>query len=373
VSACGASSSVSVMEWHPFSLASAPMADNDILEFHITVMGKATEIQDGATLRVKTVPGELLLRRARNPLDWICPYRVPHMKTAASTRSWSPMRWIWPDRAAGRSVAPLPSGSCRVKPSGALIELTDAKGTRTKAGKPQEQWTGKLWNLVRAMQDAGDASDHVVRIMGPYGTLHSTCFSHSAVMLIGAGVGYPSMGSLLRQILEENLTADYVATAAAKRHVCFIWTCSKVDQLLLCFPSLLADLTRYVHRSSLARLQDWLTVKIFVGSLGPDDVLAVEPDGNVGLQMPGALSEVKKWLLGQAVKDGTYITRGSLGASFSDILRRSLFMREKVVNEGRSLGICFCGPLGLCTWLKNDIECTSLPCAYEFACEVAGS
>jgi len=267
----------------------------------------------------------------------------------------------------------LPSGSCRAKSCGATMELTDSKGKRMKAGKPQEQWTGKLWNLVRAMQDAGDASDHVVRIMGPYGTLHSTCFSHDAVMLIGAGVGYPSMGSLLRQILEENLMSDFVATSAAKRHVCFIWTCSKVDQLLLCFPSLLADLTRYVHRSSLARLQDWLTVKIFVGSLGPDDVLAVEPDGNVGLQMPGALSEVKKWLLGQAVKDGTYITRGSLGASFSDILRRSLFMREKVVNEGRSLGICFCGPLGLCTWLKNDIECTSLPCAYEFACEVAGS
>jgi len=169
------------------------------------------------------------------------------------------MQWIW--RAATRavSVVPLPlhSRTCTAKSSGPSIELTDAKGNRMKAGKPQEQWTGKLWNLVRAMQDAGDASDHVVRVMGPYGTLHSTCFSHDAVMLIGAGVGYPSMGSLLRQILEENLMSDFVSTSAAKRHVCFIWTCSKVDQLLLCFPSLLADLTRYVHRSSLANLQDY--------------------------------------------------------------------------------------------------------------------
>lgn len=223
------------------------------------------------------------------------------------------------------------------------------------------------------MQDAGDASDHVVRIMGPYGTLHSTCFNNDAVMLIGAGVGYPSMGSLLREMLEESIVADYISTAGAKRHVCFIWTCSKVDQLQLCFPSFLADLTRYVHRSSLAKLQEWLTVKIFVGSVGPEDVLAVEPDGDVGVQMPVALGEVKKWLLGQAVNDGTYIARGSLGASFSDIIRRSVFIREKVVNQGRSLGICYCGPLGLCTWLKNDIECTSLPVTYEFACEVAGS
>jgi len=30
-------------------------------------------------------------------------------------------------------------------------------------------------------------------------------------------------------------------------------------------------------------------VKIFVGSVGADDVLAVEPDGDIGVQMPGAL------------------------------------------------------------------------------------
>jgi len=362
------------MEWHPFSLASAPKAEDDILEFHITVMGNAVELQDGAAVTVSAVPGELLLRRSRNPLDWICPYRVPHVETAGAMRGRSVLRWLWPSRSAtSKSLAQMPSGTCRVKPSGNLIELRDARDKCTKAGKPQEQWTGKLWNLVRAMQDAGDASDHVVRIMGPYGTLHSTCFNHDAVMLIGAGVGYPSMGAMLRQILEENVLADVVATATSKRHVCFIWTCSKVDQLLLCFPSLLADLTRYVQRSSLAKLQEWLTVKIFVGSVGPDDLLAVEPDGDIGVQMPQALEQVKNWLLGQSVTDGTYIAKGSLGASFSDILRRSIFVRDKVVKANRSLGVCFCGPLGLCTWLKNDLESTSLPCSYEFACEVAGS
>ena len=99
----------------------------------------------------------------------------------------------------------------------------------------------------------------------------------------------------MREMLEESIVADYISTAGAKRHVCFIWTCSKVDQLQLCFPSLLADLTRHVHRSSLAKLQEWLTVEISVGSVGPEDVLAVEPDGDVGVQMPVALGEVKKW------------------------------------------------------------------------------
>merc|ERR1719195_988065 len=77
---CGSSNTVSVMEWHPFSLASAPKANDDILEFHITVMGKAVELQDGSAVTVSAVPGELLLRRSRNPLDWICPYRVPHIE-----------------------------------------------------------------------------------------------------------------------------------------------------------------------------------------------------------------------------------------------------------------------------------------------------
>lgn len=217
-------------------------------------------------------------------------------------------------------------------------------------------------------------SDQVVRILGPYGTLHACCFSHNAVMLIGAGVGYPSMGSLLRQILEDNLKAE----SSSKRHVCFMWTCRKVDQLHLCFPSLLADLTKYVHRSSLADLQQWLTVKIFVGDVGQDDVLAVEPDATIGKDMTRAFNEVKGWLLrppgsSSYDEDGTYVAKGSLGACFSDILTCSLFIRNKVLKEGRSLGICFCGPLGLCSWLRNDIECTTVPWTYEFASEVAGS
>lgn len=296
----------------------------------------------------------MLLRRAWNPLDWLRPWRLfRSAKTGLSHET--PVYY-------------------KATANGNFLELSDASGNAMKVRKPQEQWTGRLWNLVSALQDEKGESDQVVRILGPYGTLHACCFSHNAVMLIGAGVGYPSMGSLLRQILEDNLKAE----SSSKRHVCFMWTCRKVDQLHLCFPSLLADLTKYVHRSSLADLQQWLTVKIFVGDVGQDDVLAVEPDATIGKDMTRAFNEVKGWLLrppgsSSYDEDGTYVAKGSLGACFSDILTCSLFIRNKVLKEGRSLGICFCGPLGLCSWLRNDIECTTVPWTYEFASEVAGS
>jgi len=197
--------------------------------------------------------------------------------------------------------------------------------------------------------------------------------------LIGGGVGYPSIGAMLRQILEDNLLEHEYQE---RKQVCFMWTFSKVDQLHLCFPSLLADLARYVHRSSLADLQKWLTVKIFVGAVKPDDVLNVKLDRVVAHAIPHAvLDQVLAWLLnselggdaqGAIDEDGTYIAQGSLGAGFADILRCSLFTKEKVVEEERSLGICFCGPLELCNWLKEDYENTALPYKSEFASECVG-
>jgi len=42
------------------------------------------------------------------------------------------------------------------------------------------QWTGKLCNLVRVMQDAGDASDHEIRTMA----LQGCCTPHMSTMLM---------------------------------------------------------------------------------------------------------------------------------------------------------------------------------------------
>jgi len=235
--------------------------------------------------------------------------------------------------------------------------------------------------LVEERGRTGQTPEQKVYIMGPYGTLPWTVSSHPAVMLIGAGVGYPSTGAMLRQTLEDNLHLE----EHEQKRVCFMWTASKVDQLLLCFPSLLVDLTRYVHAKGLANLKKWLHVKIFISSFEAGDVLSVNPDKALFVHedadMSKPLQEVRTWLLGSDVvrdgegqdqidADGTYIAQGSLGSSFSGILQRSLFTRE-TIKRGQSMGICFCGPPDLMSWLRSDVANTTLPVQVEFQAEVA--
>mmetsp|Transcript_102697 Transcript_102697/g.290421 ORF Transcript_102697/g.290421 Transcript_102697/m.290421 type:complete len:191 (-) Transcript_102697:58-630(-) len=186
------------------------------------------------------------------------------------------------------------------------------------------------------------------------------------------------MRRLLRQSLEE---------PEKEKAVCFCWGAASVDQLLLCFPSLLADLARYVYKRSLEDLQRWLTVKIFVSNFKAGDFLNIDPGPHLFPEITGeakqgmskALDEVRAWLLGPGVaresewkyhdQDGTYVVQGSLGASFADILRCSLFVRDQVVAKGRSLGICFCGPPDLCSWLRSDLASNKLPVRTEFVSE----
>merc|ERR1719210_524568 len=68
--------------------------------------------------------------------------------------------------------------------------------------------------------------------------------------------------------------------------------------------------------------------------------------------------------------DGTYFANGSLGASFSGILQRSLFTQQ-VVGEGHSLGISYCGPPELCSLIRSDVANTVLPVRVEFNAEGA--
>merc|ERR1712079_979342 len=98
-------------------------------------------------------------------------------------------------------------------------------------------------------------------------------------MLIGAGVGFPSTGAMLRQLLEDNLHRS----EDEQKAVCFIWSASKLDQLLLCFPSLLVDLTKYVHArtkllsSGINNLKKWLHIKIFISNFEAGSFLSCNP------------------------------------------------------------------------------------------------
>jgi len=176
---------------------------------------------------------------------------------------------------------------------------------------------------------------------------------------------------MLRKLLHDNAELP----AEARKSVCFMWTASKVDQLLLCFPSLLVDLAWYVEKRSLEDLKSWLTIKIFISSFDAEDFLSVTPGPRLFPDCPrmaGMLTKVQEWILGKdgvADADGTYIAQGSLGASFGDILRCSRFVSREVLEKQRSLGICVCGPKDLCSWMKHETARTRLPVRVEFNCE----
>jgi len=362
-----------LLRWHPFSIASA--GHDDYLEFHIRVHG-APNISSGSDANMNVTSDGTAFAKINRPgrwLEWLFPHRVPCMGVMPETG--------------------CTGSKCRTQPAGIYLKLCGGAGTSLKVLQPQAQWTGQLWNLVqwlvenRDAQDCGDEdteaqpyldSEHLVRVMGPYGSLPYTCEAHPALMLIGAGVGFPSTGSMLRGILSHNLGNS----TDKQKAVCFMWSAASVDQLLLCFPSLLADLAKYVNRSSLKDLQQWLTIKIFISEFKAGDFLTVDPGprlGTEGVAMEPALEEVRRWLLGRSScgsvpsreqeQAGTYMAQGSLGANFADILRGSVFIRDKVIGESRSLGVCFCGPMDMCSWIQSDLANTILPVRTEFACE----
>merc|ERR1712079_819290 len=99
--------------------------------------------------------------------------------------------------------------NCVATTAGIYLEFPDSGAAGVKTLHPQLQWTGRLWNLVQSMLHVhgqqGAAPDQRLRIMGPYGTMPYTCDAHQAVMLIGGGVGFPSLGAMLRQLLYYNL------------------------------------------------------------------------------------------------------------------------------------------------------------------------
>lgn len=345
-------------QWHPFSMASAEHEDE--LEFHIAVSsGSTVRVKDGeAVMATAATKSFCKLSRRGKWMERLFPHWVPFM-----------------------GKMPEDSGCCsagtkyEATTAGIYLQLTGSGAAGAKALQPQLQWTGRLWNLVQGMLyvhgQEGSAPQKCVRIMGPYGTMPYTCDAHQAVMLIGAGVGFPSTGAMLRKVLRDNLDLP----AEERKSVCFMWTASKVDQLLLCFPSLLVDLAWYVHEKSLEDLKSWLTLKIFVSGFDAEDFLSVTPGPRLfpeSSRMASSLTKVQEWILGkdgEALADGTYIAQGSLGASFGDILRCSHFTAREVLEKRRSLGICVCGPKDLCSWMRHEAARTKFPVRVEFSCE----
>merc|ERR1712151_185815 len=292
------------LQWHAFSIASKE--SDDFLEFNIAAFSSGDLLQDQDEVWASKGERASFLKIARRGkwIDWLCPHRVPYFGQESGKKSSGKAGSA---SARNRVQQMAVQGNFKAESQGLYFNLQSEDGLSLKTLKPQMQFTGRLWNMVQ--------------------------------WLIGAGVGYPSTGAMLRQILEDNVTRQ----EAEQTRVCFMWTASKVNQLLLCFPSLLVDLTRYVHARGLDNLKSWLHVKIFISSFEADDFLNVNPNKALFNKKDG--DEIID-------ADGTYMAQGSLGPSFAGILQRSLFMRG-AVERGDSMGICFCGPPDLSTWIRG--------------------
>lgn len=369
-----------LLQWHAFSIASTEHEDD--LEFHIAVCGEknaASVVQDDTSVTAScgvASASTVKLARRGHWIDWLFPHSVPAHGPASS------LGW-------------LRGSTCRARTGGTRtqLDLEGPDGATVRVSQPQAQWTGRLWNTVewmeRMRQEEKEVPEQVVRIMGPYGTLPYTCDAHNAVMLIGAGIGFPSVSALLGKVLVENMSKP---EGEPPKAVCFMWAATRADQLQLCFPQLLVDLTKYVHERSIEELRSWLTVKIFISRFEASCCLTVDPDKrlfpNGGKGMEKALESVRAWLLNRdstevpvandgttddgADEDGTYVAECSIGAVFGDVLRNGHFTRDHVVAKKNSLGICYCGPSDLCSWIKSEQANTILPVKVEFNSETAG-
>jgi hypothetical protein len=358
------------LQWHPLSIASCE--EEDYLEFHIQVCGNFAFAQENDVVSFSASEERWAsISRKDRILERCIPWHTPLKEGVVSEENYNERTDCVVEEASGATLK---------------LKAVDG-GEEFKVLKPQMQWTGKLWNFIHWRTEmcakGQDLNTEKVHLMGPYGTFPWVFKDHRAAMLIGAGVGFPSMGAMLRKALLDNLLDIHKPDQQKK--VCFVWTASKLEQLLLCFPLLVADLTKYVHNANrekpgfgLANLKNWLTIKIFISSFEVGDDLPLNPSPQQladAARMASALAEVQRWLLGGDAdiggdNNGTYIAQGSLGGSFNDIIRNSKFM-ENIVFEQRSLGICFCGPQELCSWLRSDIANTIFPIKVEFSSEVA--
>lgn len=137
-----------------------------------------------------------------------------------------------------------------------------------------QTWTYKLY---RKFMDAAALSVHgqnrqsiKVKIRGPYGSPFSKCFQsiYPAVVVIGAGTGLTSALSVLKEMIYRHMTNQ------SRQLVWFVWSCSRVDDLIMCWRTLHELLYEafnldIFHMPShwnplTSPMLDWLSITIYV-------------------------------------------------------------------------------------------------------------
>jgi len=226
----------------------------------------------------------------------------------------------------------------------------------------------------------------VCQLRGPYGSTFTKCFDphYAGAVVIGAGTGLTAAESVLREIIHRRR-----AKKRTPKYIWFVWSCSRVDDLLWVWDTL-HDLILEACKdgvlnpgrkwSKASNMLDWLGVTIYVTRADKDKLRAflgkptggvVSRSGAVNTERPEASARKMKLskLRDQWVSTNTAMRRNAiaeelrewmgnekrlLSASLDDgnthIRRLLAWVRlfiDRKAGARKDIAICFCGPSSL--------------------------
>ncbi|KAJ1954958.1 hypothetical protein GGI12_005674, partial [Dipsacomyces acuminosporus] len=369
--------SISWLQWHPFTLTSAP--EEDELTLHIWVAGDwtrrlvqalqacavnppinsqisggggggaaaATATRQGSQIQVHSpardssatgytarptrthdVPGrpanpktlsaladqELLMHHLRGEIDPVSGLPKPGVPTQYSTQQQARRNSYRPWSRVGRNSTVLLD---RLPPE---MDFRLSGTIAYPAGTNPLTATVPLISLPKIMVD------------GPYGAPTQQVFSYQCVVLIGGGIGVTPMSSVLKSLYYQLIAPESMRKI---RKVYFLWVCRDV-QSLEWFQDLLAALDE-------EDIGDMLEIRTYLtGQLSVDQIRNIalyhDPQG------PDAITGL--------YRSPTYYGRPNFNRIFSDIGMR---------NPNTDIGVFFCGPKAMARtvrklagrWTKN--------------------
>lgn len=116
-----------------------------------------------------------------------------------------------------------------------LVGIQGGAWNKTDWTQPEasQTWSYKLYRtfLATATQSGllRSRKSLKAKIRGPYGSPFSKCFqaSYPAVVVIGAGTGLTSALSVLKEMIYRHMSNQ------SRQRVWFVWSCSRVDDLIM--------------------------------------------------------------------------------------------------------------------------------------------
>lgn len=318
--------SISLLEWHPFTLTSAP--EEDELSMHIWIAGGWTRklvstLQDCAVATVAPAKQSVeeeeeekptVEKKKENTLRALADQELlmHHIRGEIDPASGLPKPGV--DTQYNRERAPRESGSYRPwsrvgRNSVVLLDRLPPEADCRLSGSyqaPRVADSQPVLTLPKIMVD------------GPYGAPTQQVFDYEHVVLIAGGIGVTPMSSVLKSLYYQVTSMAPMRGKQRIKKVYFLWVCRDI-QALEWFQDLLAALDE-------EDIGDILEIRTYLtGQLGIDQIrniaLYQDPNG------PDAITGL--------YRSPTYYGRPNFNNILEDIGLRA---------PGAEIGVFFCGP-----------------------------